>query len=319
MKIDNKKVISIIVPCYNEEEVLPLYYNETVKVLNEMKVSYEIIFVDDGSKDKTKEVIKGFAKINKNIKYLIFSRNFGKEGALYAGLENSCGEYVVVMDADLQDPPELLKSMYSILQEGQYDCVGTRRITRKGEPKIRSFFANGFYKLINKMSKTKIVNGARDFRMMSRTMVKGILSLKEYNRFSKGIFSWVGFETKWLEYENIERKAGKTKWSFGKLFKYSMDGFLGFTTAPLAIASFLGTLFSIIAFLGIIAIFIRALVDPSASIDGWASTICIIGFLGGIQLLTIGILGQYMSKTYLETKNRPIYISKESNIEKDEL
>ena len=307
--------ISVIVSCYNEQEALPLFYEEITKVAKEMNdVEFEFIFVNDGSKDKTLEVIKTFREKDERVKYISFSRNFGKEAAMYAGLKKATGDYVSIMDADLQDPPKLLVEMYEILKQKEYDCVATRRVTRKGEPPIRSFFARMFYKLINKISKTEIVDGARDFRLMTRQMVDAILSMEEYNRFSKGIFGWVGFNTKWIEYENVERAAGETKWSFWKLFKYSIDGIIAFSTAPLVIATIMGILFCFIAFLMIIFIIAKTLIygDPVA---GWPSTICIILFVGGIQLFCIGIIGQYISKTYLEVKKRPIYIVKETEEE----
>lgn len=307
--------ISVVVSCYNEQEALPLFYEEITKVAKEMiDVNFEFIFVNDGSKDKTLNVIKSFRENDERVKYISFSRNFGKEAAMYAGLKKATGDFVSIMDADLQDPPRLLIEMYETLKQKEYDCVATRRVTRKGEPPIRSFFARMFYKLINKISKTEIVDGARDFRLMTRQMVEAILSMEEYNRFSKGIFGWVGFNTKWIEYENVERAAGETKWSFWKLFKYSIDGILAFSTAPLVISTVMGILFCFIAFLMIIFIVTKTLIygDPVA---GWPSTICIVLFVGGIQLFCIGIIGQYISKTYLEVKNRPIYIVKET--EKD--
>jgi glycosyltransferase involved in cell wall biosynthesis len=308
-----KELISIVVPCYNEEEVIEKYYDATIPVLEGLNVNYEIIFVDDGSKDNTAKLMKQLAEKNKHIKFIILSRNFGKEGAMYAGLCHAQGDYVGLMDVDLQDPPNLIPEMLETLRNEEYECVGTRRVTRKGEPKIRSFFARRFYKLINKMTKTEIVDGARDFRLMKRCMVDSILSMNEYNRFSKGIFSWVGYRTKWLEYENIERAAGETKWSFWKLFKYSLEGIIAFTTAPLAIASIMGILFCFLAFIGVIIIIVRALIDSGSAVAGWPSLVCVILLVGGIQLLTIGILGQYLSKTYLETKKRPIYLTRETN------
>lgn len=308
------KKISLVVPCYNEEEVINLFYKEIQKVQKDFKdVEFEIIFVNDGSSDKTLNLMRKLAK-NDDVRYISFSRNFGKEAAMYAGLEASTGDYVAIMDADLQDPPALLKEMYEILESGEYDSVATRRVTRKGEPLIRSFFARMYYKLINKISKTEIVDGARDFRLMTRQMVNSVLSLKEYNRFSKGIFSWVGYRTKWLEYENIERAAGTTKWSFFKLFLYSLESIVAFSTAPLSIASVFGILFCFIAFIIIILIIVRTLIfgDPTS---GWPSMACIMFLIGGVQLLCTGIIGQYLSKTYLEVKNRPIYIVAET--EKD--
>lgn len=308
--------ISIVVPCYYEEKSLPFFYEEIQKVSENMNnVEFEIIFVNDGSRDRTLEIIKEYSECDLRIKYISLSRNFGKESALYAGLEATTGDYVAVMDADLQDPPYLLKEMYEILNIENYDCVATRRVDRKGEPPIRSFFARCFYKLINKISSADIVDGARDFRLMKRNMVNSILSMKEYNRFSKGIFGWVGFNTKWLEYENVERVAGETKWSFWKLFKYSIEGIIAFSTVPLIISSFIGMLFFIISIVMIGLIIIKTFLygDP---VSGWPSLTCIIFFVSGIQLFCVGILGQYLAKTYMEVKNRPIYIVKESNIEK---
>lgn len=302
--------ISIIVPCYNEEEAIPIFCGEIKNVLKNYE--YEVVFVDDGSKDNTLKVLKEKSNENSSIKYISLSRNFGKESAMFAGLENADGEYVVVMDVDLQDPPRLLPEMYSILQSDEFDCVRTRRTTRKGEPIIRSFFANMFYKLINKFSKVKIVNGARDFIMMKRSMADAILALPEYNRFSKGLFSWVGFNTKWLEYENEKRSAGQTKWSFWKLFLYSIEGIVSFTTAPLAIATFMGLLFCLISLLLIIFIFVKTIIWGDQT-SGWPSLVCIISLIGGIQLFCLGIIGEYISKMYLESKNRPIYIIREKN------
>ena len=310
------KKISLVVPCYNEQEVIKLFYDEVQKIKKDFKnVSFEIIFVNDGSKDKTLELMRELSK-NDDVRYVSFSRNFGKEAAMYAGLEASTGDYVAIMDADLQDPPALLKEMYEILESKEYDSVATRRVTRKGEPVIRSFFARLYYKIINKISKTEIVDGARDFRLMTRQMVDSVLSLKEYNRFSKGIFSWVGYRTKWLEYENVERAAGETKWSFWKLFLYSLESIVAFSTVPLSIASVMGILFCFVAFIIIIFIIVRTLMfgDPTS---GWPSMVCIMFFIGGVQLLCLGIMGQYLSKTYLEVKKRPIYIVAET--EKDKI
>ncbi len=307
--------ISVIVPCYNEQEALPFFFEAIGKIAGKMKqeynVDYEFVFVDDGSRDRTLEILRDFAKKDERVKYISFSRNFGKESAIYAGLEHVTGDYISMMDADLQDPPELLMEMYQEIKKGEYDCIGTRRVTRKGEPPIRSFFAHCFYKLMNKISKAEIVDGARDFRLMTRQMVNAILDVKEYNRFSKGIFGWVGFKTKWLEYENIERVAGNTKWSFWKLFLYSLDGIVAFSTVPLSVASAVGMLFLFIAFIMIVFIIAKTLIfgDPVA---GYPSMMCVMFFIGGIQLFSIGVLGQYLSKTYLETKNRPIYIIKET-------
>ncbi len=307
------KLLSIVVSCYNEEDALPLFYEEVNKISKEMKKSlnFEFVFVNDGSSDKTLEVMKKLHKKDKRVRYVSFSRNFGKEAAMYAGLENSKGDYVTLMDADLQDPPSLLNEMYNILIEEGYDCVATRRVTRKGEPPIRSFFARCFYKIINSMSKVEMVDGARDYRFMTRQMVDSIIEMKEYNRYSKGIFSFVGFNTKWLEYENIERVGGETNLSFFKLFKYALEGLISFTTAPLMLSSLLGIIICLLAFTFILIIIIRALIfgDP---VSGWPSTMSVILFLGGIQLFCMGILGQYIAKTYLEVKKRPIYIVKET-------
>ena len=280
----------------------------------ENDAEFEYLFINDGSKDKTIDVLRELAKKDERVKYVSFSKNFGKEAAMYAGLEKSSGDYIAVMDVDLQDPPELLVQMFQDLESGEYDCVATRRVSRKGEPPIRSLFAKLFYSMINKISKTEIVDGARDYRLMTRQMVDAILEVKEYNRFSKGIFSWVGFNTKWLEYENVERRAGETKWSFWKLLKYSLDGIVAFSTVPLSIASVLGLLLCFIAFVLIIVIVVKTLAfgDPVA---GYPSLMCVILFVGGVQLFCMGILGKYLSKTYLETKKRPIYLVKEENID----
>lgn len=304
-------MLSCIVPCYNEEESLPFFYKELssiakgIEATKEMEV--EFIFVNDGSRDGTLSLVKQYASEDNRVKYLSFSRNFGKEAAMYAGLQKAQGDYVVLLDADMQDPPSLLPEMLEIVMSGEYESVATRRVTRKGEPLIRSVFARCFYKLINKISDIEIVDGARDFRMMSRCMVEAILSMEEYNRFSKGIFGWVGFRTKWLPYENVERVAGETKWSFWKLFLYSIQGIVAFSTVPLAIASMMGILFCGIAILMGILVILRTLYygDPVA---GWPSTICFIVFFGGLQLFCTGVLGQYLAKTYLETKKRPLYV-----------
>ena len=304
--------ISVVVPCYNEEEALPVYYKEMCRVMDEMKdVVFELIFVDDGSSDATLGIMKDLNEKDSRCRYLSFSRNFGKEAAMYAGFEHAKGEYVVTMDVDLQDPPHLIPEMIRCIEEEGYDSVATRRVTRKGEPPIRSFFARRFYGLINRISDADIVDGARDFRMMKRDMVDAILSMPEYNRFTKGIFGWVGFKTKWLEFENVERAAGETKWSFWKLFRYALEGIIAFSTVPLTIVSLIGVIVCIIAFLFLLFVVIRAAAfgDPVA---GWPSLICVISFLSGIQLLGIGVVGMYLSKTYLETKKRPIYIKKES-------
>ena len=307
------EVISIIIPCYNEEDSIPLIYNELKKVSNNMKYDFEFIFVNDGSIDNSLSVLKKLSAKDKQVKYIHFSRNFGKEAAMYAGLSKSKGDYVTIMDADLQDPPSLLPEMLRLIKEEGYDSVGTRRVSRKGEPKIRSFFARKFYKIINKLSKIEMVDGARDYRLMTRQMVNSILELKEYNRYSKGLFSFVGFNTYWLEYENVERVAGETKWSFWALVTYAIEGIVAFSTLPLSIASLMGFIFCFVSFILIIIIIIKTLIfgDPTS---GWPSLVCIIFFVSGIQLFCLGIIGKYLSKTYLETKNRPIYIIKESNI-----
>ncbi len=307
-------IVSLVVPCYNEEKALPFFYKEIYKIAAQMQsFQFELIFVDDGSKDRTLEICKELKLLDERVHYLSFSRNFGKEAALYAGLKAATGDYIAVMDADLQDPPELLKDMLSILQnDNQIDCVATRRTTRKGEPPIRSFFAKNFYKLINKISKAEIMDGARDFRMMTRQVVDAVLSMGEYNRFSKGIFGWIGFRTKWLDYVNVERVAGETKWSFWKLFLYAIDGIIAFSTMPLVIASLSGILFCITAILMAVYFAVKTVLygDPVA---GFPTLICLILLIGGIQLFCIGILGQYLSKTYLEAKKRPIYIVKETD------
>lgn len=305
-------MISIIIPCYNEQESLPLFLKEITRVFAQISEEYELIFVNDGSSDKTLDELRTFAQADSHIIYLSFSRNFGKEASMYAGFCNARGDYVAVMDADLQDPPALLPKMLELLQTSEYDSVATRRVTRSGEPPIRSWFARRFYELINKISDADIVDGARDFRLMRRSMVDAILSMEEYNRFSKGIFGWVGFRTYWLPYENVERVAGETKWNFWKLFKYAIDGIINFSQVPLSIASWAGigmTFFSIISLIFIVA---RKIIvgDPVA---GWASTICIMLFIGGVQLFCIGIMGQYIAKIYMETKHRPHFIIAESN------
>lgn len=308
--------ISIIVPCYNEEKAIPLFYNEMERVIKEdfakNNVKFEYIFVNDGSSDSTLHEIKELHKKDKKIRYISFSRNFGKEAAMLAGLEAAEGDYITLMDADLQDPPSLLKQMYDTIKEEGYDCVATRRVTRKGEPPIRSFFSRLFYKLINKIIDFEMVNGARDYRLMTKQVRDAIITMKEYNRFSKGLTSFVGFDTKWIEYENVKRVAGETKWSFWKLFKYALEGITAFSTAPLAISSILGLLFTIISVIFIFIIIIKTLVfgDPTS---GWPSMVCIMLFMGGIQLLSLGVIGQYLAKTYLEVKNRPIYFVKETD------
>ena len=303
------KKISIVVPCYNEEESIPLFYQEVKKVFSEREEKLEIIFVNDGSRDKSLEVMKNLASEDKSVKYIGFSRNFGKEACMYAGLENATGDYITIMDADLQDPPKLLPEMIRLIEEEDYDIVGTRRVTRKGEPPIRSFFARIFYKLINKMSNVEMVDGARDYRLMRKVVVDNILRLGEVNRYSKGLFSFVGFKTKWLEYENIERVAGETKWSFWKLFKYAIEGIVAFTTVPLVLSIVFGILFLIAA----LVFFILALCS-----DFYGTIyhiIWVILFSSGIILMVLGVVGEYLAKTYLEVKKRPIYIVRDTNID----
>ena len=305
-------LLSVIVPCYNEEENVSYFYEELMKnkdFFEERKLELELIYVDDGSSDGTVKEVKELKKAHDEVGLISFSRNFGKEAAIYAGFQKSKGDYVVMMDADLQDPPSLLPEMFKYIDEG-YDSVATRRVSRKGEPPIRSFFARQFYKLMNKISKTEIVDGARDYRLMKREVVDAILSMGEYNRFSKGIFGWVGYKTKWIEYENVERVKGETKWSFWSLFAYSVEGIIAFSTAPLTFVSLLGVVFCLLAFGLILFVLIRAIFwkDPTS---GWQSLVCIISLISGVQLLCIGIVGQYLSKTYLEVKNRPKYIVKE--------
>lgn len=308
-----KKLLSIIVPCYNEEEALPLFYAEIIKVLKKLPCNYELLLVNDGSKDKTLDVMDKLSKKEKNIKYLSFSRNFGKEAAMYAGLNNAKGDYVGFIDADLQHPPVLLKEMLEKLESSEYDCAAARRVDRTGDSKVRTFFARTFYKIINKISDVKLMDGAGDYRLMKREMVDAILSMSEYNRFSKGIFSWVGFNTYWIEYENVDRVAGSTSWSFSGLVKYAMDGVVNFTNAPLDIATWAGLLFSLIAFIYLLVVVIKYAIfgDP---VQGWATTICVILIIGGIQLFSIGVMGQYIGKTYMEVKNRPHYIISKTNI-----
>ena len=306
------KLLSVIVPCYNEEENVRDFYDELQKTsafFQEKEIEIEILYIDDGSKDKTVAEVKKLRAQDEHVRLISFSRNFGKEAAIYAGLQKARGDFVVMMDADLQDPPSLLPEIYGYIELG-YDSVATRRVTRKGEPPVRSFFARLFYRIMNKISRTEIIDGARDYRLMTRQVVDSILAMSEYNRFSKGIFGWVGYETKWLAYDNIERKKGKTKWSFWKLFLYSLDGILAFSTVPLAIASIMGVLFCVLAFLLIIVTIIRKLAygDPTS---GWPSLVCIISLVSGVQLFCLGIVGQYLSKTYMEVKKRPIYLVKE--------
>ncbi len=307
----DKKLLSIIVPCYNEEESLPIFYKTVHDMEGEISsVDLEFVFVDDGSRDKTLEIARKLHDEDPRVHYVSFSRNFGKEAGIYAGLEHAKGDYVVIMDADLQDPPAMLPEMLSHIESGEYDRVATRRVDRKGEPPIRSWFARRFYHLMNKISSADIVDGARDYQMMTRKVVDAILAMGEYNRFSKGIFGWVGFKSKWLEFENVERVAGETKWSFWKLFIYAIDGIVAFSTAPLVMASVFGVVMCLVAFVFIIVIIIRTLAfgDPTG---GWPSMVCIILLVSGIQLLCMGILGQYLAKTYLETKDRPKYLVQE--------
>ena len=306
----SQETISLVVPCYNEEATIEIFYHEVLKYEKQMPAQLEFCFVDDGSEDRTIAILRKLATQDARVHYVSFSRNFGKEAGLYAGLKLATGDYVATMDVDLQDPPYLLPEMYRIVKEEGYDCVATKRSTRKGEPVVRSFFARMFYRIINRMSDTEIVDGARDYRFMSRQMVNAIIEDGEYNRFCKGIFSWVGFNTKWLSYENIERSAGQTKWSFWGLFKYSIEGILAYSTVPLYISSFIGVALFILSIIAFIFIIIKKLVwgDP---VQGWASMVCILLFLGGIILLCLGIIGLYVSKIYLETKKRQIYIVKE--------
>lgn len=305
-------LLSVIVPCYNEEESVPLFYEELIKndsFFSEKGIELEILYIDDGSRDKTVAEIRRLRDRDERVHMISFSRNFGKEAAMYAGLEKSRGDYAVLMDVDLQDPPALLPEMFSYIEQG-YDSVATRRVSRKGEPPVRSFFARMFYRLMKKISKTEIMDGARDYRLMSRQMVDAILSMKEYNRFTKGIFGWVGYETKWIEYENIERAKGETKWNFWKLFLYSLEGITAFSTAPLMFASLMGVVFCVLAFALILFTIVRKMIfgDP---VSGWPSLVCIIALVSGVQLFCIGIVGQYLAKTYMEVKNRPIYLVKE--------
>ena len=306
--------IAIIVPCYNEQEALPIFYRETTKIMCTLNYDYKILLVNDGSKDGTLQVMKSIAKKDEHVKYLSFSRNFGKEAAMYAGFCNTNEDYVCVMDADMQDPPSLLPEMLEILHTQGYDSVATRRKNREGEPPIRSWFARRFYRIINKISDADIVDGARDFRLMKREMVEAIVSMTEYNRFSKGIFGWIGFKTYWLSYENVERVAGETKWDFWKLTKYAIDGIINFSQTPLSAVSYFGVLMTMISFVMLLVVVGRRLIygDPVA---GWASTICVIIFIGGLQLFCLGVIGQYISKMYLETKQRPHFIVSETNDE----
>ena len=313
------KKISIIIPCYNEEEALDIVHQAIVKEMEQLKeYDYELLLVDDGSSDGTLKIMKNLSQVNEHVKYYSFSRNFGKEAAIYAGFSNASGDYVVMMDADMQDPPSLLPQMVKMLETGEYDCVATRRVTRTGEGAIRSFGARMFYKIIRKMTNINIADGARDYQMMTRQMVDSVLALAEYNRFSKGIFEWVGYRKTWLEFENVERAAGETKWSVWKLMLYSLEGIINFSNVPLNISSYLGIGMTGISFLAILFIIIRKAIfgDP---VDGWASTVCIITFVGGVQLFCMGIMGQYLSKMYSEIKNRPHYIIQETNGEEVKL
>lgn len=310
-----KKLISIVIPCYNEEETLTNLYDELNKVTATMQdYFFEYVFVNDGSKDKTLFMLQEMAQKDEKVKYISFSRNFGKEAALLAGLSNAKGDYVATMDADMQDPPALLPELVGYVASGEYDNAATRRVTRKGEPVIRSFFARGFYRLMRHMTDINIVDGARDYRVMSRAMVDSILSLQEYNRFSKGIFAWVGYETKWVEFENVERFAGETKWSFFKLLRYSVEGIISFSNTPIHLASYMGLVLTGVSALALVFVFIRALIFGD-EVAGWPSLVCIITFLGGVQLFVMGVMGQYISKTYLEVKKRPHYIIKDTNCE----
>lgn len=305
-------ILSVIIPCYNEEENVFPFYREFMKneeYLKKEKIEPELLYINDGSKDRTAEEVKKLREQDERVHLISFSRNFGKEAAMYAGLQKSRGDYVVIMDVDLQDPPSLLPEMFEYIKEG-YDSVATRRVNRLGEPPVRSFFARMFYRLMKKISRTEMMDGARDYRLMTRQMVDAILSMKEYNRFTKGIFGWVGFETKWVEFENIERARGETKWNFWKLFVYSIEGITAFSTVPLSIASFMGVLFCILAFIMILFTIVRKLIfgDP---VSGWPSLVCIISLVSGVQLFCLGIVGQYLARMYMEVKNRPIYIIKE--------
>ncbi len=307
--------LAIIVPCYNEQEALPLFYKEATRVLEKLNYDYKLLLVNDGSKDHTLEIMKSIAQKDEHVKYLSFSRNFGKEAAMYAGFCNANADYVCVMDADMQDPPSLLPEMLEILHTQDYDSVATRRKNREGEPPIRSWFARRFYEIINRISDADIVDGARDFRLMKRDMVDAIVSMTEYNRFSKGIFGWIGFKTYWLSYDNVERVAGETKWNFWKLTKYAIDGIINFSQTPLSAVSWFGVLMTAISFIMLLIVVGRRMIygDPVA---GWASTICVIIFIGGLQLFCLGVIGQYISKMYLETKQRPHFIISETNDEK---
>lgn len=305
-------MISLIVPCYNEQDSLPIFYSELMKVVSNINQGYELILINDGSEDRTLEIMRELAYKDSNVKYHSFSRNFGKEAAMYAGFCNAKGDYVAVMDADMQDPPSLLPKMLKIIESGEYDSVATRRVDRNGEPKIRSWFAKKFYKIINKISDADIVDGARDFRLMKREMVDAIVEMGEYNRFSKGIFGWIGFNTYWLPYQNIERVAGETSWNFWKLLKYAISGIINFSQVPLMISAWFGIIMTIVGFISLLFVAIRRMIFGDA-VAGWASLVCVIIFIGGIQLFCIGIMASYISKMYLEVKKRPHYIIAESN------
>ena len=311
-----KRLISVIVPCYNEEEALPPFLEALRKteagLREEFGCEVELLFVDDGSRDGTLGLLREAARMERNVRYLSFSRNFGKEAAMYAGLQHARGDYVVIMDADLQHPPEMLREMITVLEGGGYDCAAARRVSREGEPRLRSFFSRRFYRLMNRISDTEVIEGACDFRMMTRRMVEAILSLREYNRFSKGIFSWVGFRTKWLPFENQERVAGETKWSFWGLLVYAIQGIVGFSTVPLALVALLGGLLCAGSLLTVIYIIVKTLLfgDP---VGGWPSMACMVMFMGGVQLFCMGILGEYLAKTYLEVKRRPVYVLSETD------
>lgn len=306
-------LLTIVVPCYNEQETIPIFFKTVREEEPRIHAEIEYLFVDDGSSDNTMAVIKELSERDERVHYVSFSRNFGKEAAIYAGLQNAAGDYVVLMDADLQDPPALLPQMLAEIQENGFDCVGTRRVTRKNEPKIRSFFARMFYRLINRMSKTEIADGARDYQVMTRKVVDAVLSISEYNRFSKGIFGWIGFRKKWIEYENVERVAGETKWSFWKLFVYALDGIVAYSTVPLVAVSVLGLGICLVAFVFMIYLIIKTLLYGNPT-QGWPSLACIIMLMGGLQMFCIGIVGQYLAKTYLETKHRPIYLAREVHV-----
>ena len=315
MERKGRTEISIIVPCFNEEAALPLFYGELTNVLSHMCAGYEMLFINDGSHDRTLDELRNLAVRDDHVKYISFSRNFGKEAAMYAGFCNAKGDYVAVMDCDMQDPPSLLPEMYTIIEQGEYDSVATRRENRTGEPPIRSWFAHRFYSIINCISDAHMMDGARDFRLMRRSMVDAIIAMGEYNRFSKGIFGWIGFRTYWLSYENTPRVAGETKWHFWSLVRYAVDGIINFSQVPLSIASLFGIVMTGVSFLMLVAIIVRKLCIADSSIDGWASIICAIIFVGGIQLFCLGIMGQYVAKIYMETKQRPHYIAAESNID----